>query len=80
MSKKVYVEYPVNWINGHLRYGHKEGIIEMTDEEFQEFQKNPEAWLGKDYNDDYLELLVDDWEVDDYDTTIEDVEYKVTEE
>ena len=59
--KKVFVDYPVNWIAGHLRYGHREGSIEMTDEEFEEFKQNPEKWLS-DREDIDLELLVDDWE------------------
>lgn len=70
--KKVFVDYPVNWIAGHLRYGHKEGSIEMTDEQFEEFKQNPEKWLS-DREDIDLELLVDDWEIDDYDRDIEDV-------
>lgn len=74
--KKVFVDYPVNWIAGHLRYGHREGSIEMTDEEFEEFKQNPEKWLS-DREDIDLELLVDDWEIDDYDNEIEDVHWEV---
>ena len=74
--KKVFVDYPVNWIAGHLRYGHREGSIEMTDEEFEEFKQNPEKWLS-DREDIDLELLVDDWEIDDYDSEIEDVHWEV---
>lgn len=73
--KKVFVDYPVNWIAGHLRYGHREGSIEMTDEEFEEFKQNPEKWLS-DREDIDLELLVDDWEIDDYDNEIEDVHWE----
>ena len=62
--KKVFVDYPVSWIAGHLRYGHREGSIEMTDEEFEEFKQNPEKWLS-------------DWEIDDYDNEIEDVHWEV---
>lgn len=74
--KKVFVDYPVNWIAGYLRYGHREGSIEMTDEEFEEFKQNPEKWLS-DREDIDLELLVDDWEIDDYDNDIEDVHWEV---
>lgn len=74
--KKVFVDYPVNWIVGHLRYGHREGSIEMTDEEFEEFKQNPEKWLS-DREDIDLELLVDDWEIYDYDNDIEDVHWEV---
>lgn len=74
--KKVFVDYPVSWIAGHLRYGHREGSIEMTDEEFEEFKQNPEKWLS-DREDIDLDLLVDDWEIDDYDNEIEDVHWEV---
>lgn len=74
--KKVFVDYPVNWIAGHLRYGHREGSIEMTDEEFEEFKQNPEKWLS-DREDIDLDLLVDDWEIDDYDSEIENVYWEV---
>lgn len=74
--KKVFVDYPVNWIAGHLRYGHREGTIEMTDEQFEEFKQNPEKWLS-DREDIDLELLVDDWEINGYDSEIEDVRWEV---
>lgn len=73
--KKVFVDYPVNWIAGHLRYGHREGSIEMTDEEFEEFKQNPEKWLS-DREDINLDLLVDDWEIYDYDSEIENVHWE----
>jgi len=61
--KKVYIYAPLEYVAGHLRYGHKEGIINLTDEEFEEFKANPKNFI---YNNDIeLDLLVDDWEVDD---------------
>lgn len=75
--KEIFISYPVDWIMGHLRYGHMEGNIEMTDEEFEEFKKDPAEWLkGKD-ND--LDLLVDDYKVEDYDSDIYNVDWKVKE-
>ena len=74
--KEVFVDYPVDYIIGHLRYGHKEGCIQMTDEEFEEFQKDPAKWLKTDGHEYELELLVDDWEIDDYDSDIHDVEWR----
>lgn len=62
---------------GHLRYGHMEGNIEMTDEEFEEFKENPAEWLkGKDT---CLDLLVDDYRIEDYSNDIYDVDWKVKE-
>lgn len=75
--KEIFVSYPVDWIMGHLRYGHMEGNIKMTDEEYEEFQKDPVSWLkGKDR---YLDLLVDDYEIEDYSNDIYDVDWKVKE-
>lgn len=63
--KKVSIDAPLEYIVGHLRYGHFEGELEMTDEEFEEFKKNPLDFLYKeDYIND-LNLVIDDYEVDD---------------
>ena len=75
--RKVFISHPVGYIVGHLRYGHKEGVIEMTEEEYQDFQDNPEEWLKRTDNDCMLDLIVDDWEVDSYDPDIEDVEWRL---
>ena len=34
MTHKIYINAPVDYIIGHLRYGHYEGEVELTDEEF----------------------------------------------
>lgn len=73
--KEVFISYPVDYIIGHLRYGHKEGTIQMTEEKFEEFQKDPIKWLKTNGREYELELLVDDWEIDDYDDDIHDVEW-----
>ena len=73
--KEVFVSYPVDWIMGRLRCAHMEGNIKMTDEEYEEFQKDPVKWLkGKDT---CLDLLIDDYEVEDYDNDIYNVDWKV---
>ena len=74
--KQVYIEYPVDWVQGYLRYGHKEGTVEMTDEEFAKFKNDPASWIKK-HDDLDLELLVDDWRIEDYDSDIHEVEFKV---
>lgn len=33
--KKVFIDAPLSYVAGHLRYGHLEGVLEMTDEEFE---------------------------------------------
>lgn len=73
---RILVEYPVDWIAGHLRYGHREGIIKLSKEEYAEFQKDPTAYLNshKELTEN-LDLLVDDYEVDCYSNDIYDVSY-----
>ena len=61
--KKVYIYAPLDYVAGHLRYGHKEGTVNLTDEEFEQFKANPKNFIYD--NDVELDLLVDDWEIDD---------------
>lgn len=73
---RILVKYPVDWIVGHLRYGHMEGIINLSKEEYAEFQKDPAVYLKS--HDELIEnfdLLVDDYRVYDYSNDIYDVSY-----
>ena len=39
MNKKKYkIAIPVDYIEGHLRYGHFEGIVELADEEIKQIK------------------------------------------
>ena len=78
MKKKVKFNIPLEYVAGHLRYGHKEGILELTEEEFKELQENPLDFI---YNQDILcdlNLVIDDYRVEDYGGILE-VNYKVVE-
>ena len=59
---KVFINAPVEYLMGYLRYGHYEGTIELTDEEFEEFKKNPISYCNN--HDLGLDILVDDYEID----------------
>lgn len=75
-KKKVKFNIPLEYVAGHLRYGHKEGILELTEEEFKELQENPLDFI---YNQDILcdlNLVIDDYSVEDYGGILE-VNYKV---
>lgn len=61
--KKVYIYAPLDYVAGHLRYGHREGTVNLTDEEFEQFKANPKDFIYD--NDIELDLFIDDWEVDD---------------
>jgi len=78
MNKKVKFNIPLEYVAGRLRYGHKEGILELTEEEFKELQKDPLDFI---YNQDILcdlNLVIDDYSVEHYGGILE-VNYKVVE-
>ena len=62
VSITAYLEY----VEGHLRRGHKKGTIKLTDEELKEFEDDPEKYLNNHDILDNLEFIVDDYEVDSY--------------
>ncbi|HHX67279.1 MAG TPA: hypothetical protein GX708_04380 [Gallicola sp.] len=69
--KEYKVTIPVDYVQGHLRYGHLEGIVEVENEE--ELKKLIES---KEI-EDYLSIEVDDYSVEDYgDVKYEDLQYK----
>ena len=63
--KKILIDAPLEYVAGHLRYGHLEGVIEVPDEEFEKFKENPIDFLYDNEYIDELDLLIDDWEIDD---------------
>lgn len=60
MGKKYRIEAGLDYVQGHLRYGHLEGTVELTDEELAKLKKDPN--FAKELE---LGTCVDDWEVDD---------------
>ncbi len=77
-SKKIKVKFdiPLDYIIGHLRYGHKEGILEFTEEEFERLKKDPMNFIDKEDILSNLELIVDDYRIEDWGSPIE-VNYEV---
>lgn len=64
--RKIFIDAPLDYVAGHLQYGHLEGIVEMTDEEFEQFKKDPINFIyDNEYDFDGLNLVIDDFEVDD---------------
>lgn len=57
---KFRVTQEANYVIGHLRYGHREGIIE-TD------SKEDALKLIEGNEDDYLDIVIDDYEIEDAD-------------
>lgn len=58
---KFKVSQEADYVTGHLRYGHREGIIEADSKEDALNKLNNEGYT------DYLDLKVDDYEVEDVD-------------
>lgn len=76
MKKKVKFDIPLEYVVGHLRYGHKEGILELTTEEFERLQENPKEFIYEEEILHDLNLVIDDYEVDDYGGILE-VNYEI---
>ena len=78
MTHKIYISAPVEYITGHIRYGHYEGEVELNDEEFEKFKENPDkAFYHLDLRDS-LDLLVDDFSISDI-GSIDEVNWKEVE-
>ena len=58
---KFKISQEADYITGHLRYGHREGVIEANSKE-----DALDKLKNKGYTD-YLDLKVDDYEVEDVD-------------
>ena len=74
---KVVITALVDYVIGHLRYGHLEGEVELTDEQLELFKKDPAKAIQELDLD--LELVIDDWEVDGYGDPY-DVQYTIWKE
>lgn len=67
LNEKIKIKFniPLEYLIGHLRYGHREGVIELTKEEFEELKKDPVNFIYL-YDILYeLDLIVDDYRIDD---------------
>lgn len=71
---KFKVSQEADYITGHLRYGHREGVIEANSKE-----DALDKLKNKGYTD-YLDLKVDDYEVEDVDYGDNEFEIEEVEE
>lgn len=74
--KKVKFNIPLDYVIGHVRSGHKEGVLMLTEEELEELKKDPLDFV---YNEDILcelDLVIDSFSVQDYGDILE-VNYEV---
>ena len=77
-NKKIKVKFdiPLEYVFGHLRYGHKEGILELTEEEFQRLKKDSMKFLNEEDLLCDLDLIIDDYCIEDWGSPLE-VNYEV---
>lgn len=77
-NKKIKVKFniPLEYVFGYLRYGHKEGIVELTEEEFQRLEKDSMKFLNEEDLLYDLDLIIDDYRIEDWGSPLE-VNYEV---
>ena len=73
---KIKFDIPLEYVIGHLRYGHKEGILELTEKEFNRLKEDPEKFIYEEDILDNLNLIIDDYAIEDY-GGIESINYEV---
>ena len=78
MKKKIKFNIPLEYVAGHLRYGHMEGTLDLTEEEFKELEEDPLEFIDSNDILDDLELIIDDYRIEDWGEPTE-VNYKVVE-
>lgn len=70
LLKKFRVTQDLDYVVGHLRYGHKEGIVEVeSEDELKEMIKS-----GKIFN--YMDVEIDDYSIEDYDDGDNEVKWE----
>lgn len=77
-NKKIKVKFnvPLEYVFGYLRYGHKEGVVELTEEEFQRLEKDSMKFLNEEDLLCDLDLIIDDYRIEDWGSPLE-VKYEV---
>ena len=73
---KVKFNIPLDYVMGYLRYGHKEGILELTEEEFKRLKKDPMSFIDEEDILSNLELIIDSYRIEDWGSPLE-VNYEV---
>lgn len=72
---KIFIDAGLEYVRGYLRYGHMEGTVNIPDEDYELFQSDPVTYIKEHDLQDYLDLIVDDWSVEDC-GNIDEVNYR----
>lgn len=73
---KVSIQAGLEYVIGHLRYGHYEGVIEFPDEDIEKFKENPIKYIKDECLTDDLDIVIDDFEIDGY-GNITGIDYQI---
>ena len=63
---KVGVRMDYEYIAGHLRYGHRQGELEIPDDKIDKFLENPKEYIEENDLEGNLKLFIDDYEINDW--------------
>lgn len=73
---KIEICENLEYIAGHLRYGHREGIVNIPEEDFEEFKNDPINYLEENDLQYECPIIIDDYEIDDCGSPT-DIEWKI---
>ena len=73
---KIFIEANLDYVAGYLKYGHKEGVVEIPDKDLEDFKKEPIKYLVKHGLDRDMKVVIDDYEIEDY-GSITEVNYTI---
>ena len=76
---RVFIDADLDYVDGYLRYGHKEGVVNIPDEDIEKFKEDPIKYILYTSLIDYLHIVVDDYEINDY-GEITDINYQILED
>lgn len=77
-NKKIKIKFdiPLEYIMGYLRYGHREGVLELTEEELKRLKKDPMNFIDEENILSNLELIIDGYDAEDCGPPLE-INYEV---
>lgn len=71
---KINIRANLDYVVGFLRNGHLEGEVNISDEDYEEFKKDPIKYIKENDLRDEMELVIDNYRVEDY-GEISEVDY-----
>lgn len=76
---KIKIRENLDYVMGYLRRGHREGIIDIPDEDFAEFEEEPFDYLERNDLYETSKIIIDDYSIEDFGHPM-DIDYEVISE